>query len=203
MIRTTPFALVLALAAAAPASAQPLETFGIKLSLTASTIRTDLPSEDPETRHGGGGVLYAQWNGPGRASLVTEAGYLERGYSRWQSAYPDVMDPYAHRLDKRMQYVSVATLAKVPVAGTGAASAYVIAGPRMNALVGRRGEDVPGYDYRPVVWDGTAGVGLEMRGLPVLAEARYSRGFNDALSGDGWRGTAYHRALDIMVGVRF
>ncbi|HEX6910504.1 MAG TPA: outer membrane beta-barrel protein [Longimicrobium sp.] len=205
MIRTTPFALLLALAAAAPAAAQ-MQAYGLKLGATVSTLRTDLPSEDPLTRHGISGVLFAEWNGPGRTSLLTEAGYLERGYSRMAGAEPGTGDDpgYAYRLDRRMQYVTVAALAKLPAVELGPASTYAIAGPRMNALVGRRGEDVPGYDYRSVVWDGTVGIGAEaVRGLPVVAEARYSVGINDALSGGGWGEPAYHRAVDLMVGVKF
>lgn len=202
MIRTAPFALLLALAAAAPASAQ-LQAFGLKLGATVSTIETDLPSEDPLNRHGVGGVLFAEWNAPGRASLVTEAGYLERGYSREAGTWVDDTG-YGYRLDRRMQYVTVAALAKLPALDVGAASTYAVAGPRMNALVGRRGEDVPGYDYRSVVWDGTVGIGAEaVRGLPVMVEARYSFGISDALSGGGWGEPAYHRAVDLMVGVKF
>lgn len=204
MIRKAPFVLLLALAAAAPASAQTLEQFGIKLGGTVSTIETDLPSEDPVSRQGFNGVLFAQVGLPGPVALFAEAGYLERGYARMVSSVPEAStDPYEYRLDRRMQYVTVAALARLDLLRAGSASAYAVAGPRMNALVGRRGEDVPGYGYRSVVWDGTAGVGVEMRGLPVIAEARYSRGFNDALSGEGWRGTAYHRAVDVMLGIRF
>jgi hypothetical protein len=180
-----------------------VQAYGLKLGGTVSTIATDLPSENPLSRHGFSGVLFAEWNAPGRATLVTEAGYLERGYSRMAGVWVDD-EGYEYRLDRRMQYVSVAALAKVPAVAAGPASAYAIAGPRMNALVGRRGEDVDGFDYRHVVWDGTVGLGVEaVRGLPVLAEARFSFGINDALSGGGWGEPAYHRAVDVMVGVKF
>lgn len=205
MIRASSFAILLALAAAAPASAQAVETFGLKLGRTFSTVETDLPSEDPMSRQGHAGVLFAQWNGPGRTSLVTEAGYAERGYERVTGGGPDVIDGNLTYIDRRMQYVSLAAMAKVPVVAVGPASAYAVAGPRMNTLLGsRRGEDLPGYDYRLVTWDGTAGIGVEaVRGMPLLVEARYSFGLNDAFNGDGWRGSAYHRALDLVVGVRF
>lgn len=209
MIRHTPLALLLALAAAAPASAQ-LQSYGVKVGGTESTIQTDLPSEDPLRRRGISWTAFAEWNAPGALSLVTEAGVLERGYSRMSGATPDLGSGagYTYRQDRRMQYVSVAALAKLPVLRMGPASAYALAGPRMNALVGRRGEDagggMPDYAYNDVVWDVTAGVGVEgLRVLPLVVEARYNAGLNDALRGEGWRGEAYHRAVDVMVGIRF
>jgi opacity protein-like surface antigen len=209
MIRLAALAVLLALAAA-PASAQRVEAFGLKLGPTVSTIETDLPSEDPISRRGVNAVLFAQVGLPGPVSLVTEAGYLERGYARNTGSIPDdgSMEPYTYRLDRRMQYVTVAALARLDVARVGPVSAYAVAGPRMNALVGRRGEDtdggMPGYEYRSVAWDVTAGAGVELvRGLPVLVEARYNAGLNDALDGEGWRGSAYHRATEVLVGFRF
>lgn len=203
MIRKTPLVVLAALAAAVPATAQHVESFGFRLSATVSTIETDLPSEDAQVRDGSGAVLFVQWNGPGRISLVTEASYLERGYQRRQGASPDMIDLHGGWLDRRMQYVSVAALARVPVVRVGPVSSYAVAGPRMNALVGRRGEDVPGYSYSSIVWDGTAGIGLQVRRVPVTFEARYSHGFSDAFSGEGWRGSAHHRAVDYMIGLRF
>lgn len=208
MNRIPSFALLLALAAAAPASAQRLETYGFKFGPNTSTIQTDLPSEDPVRRHGVNAVLFAQLGLPGRLGLVTEAGYVERGYAREVSADPDVIMDDVYRLDRRMQYVTVAALARLDVARMGPASAYALAGPRMNALVGRRGEDtdngIPGYGYRAVAWDFSAGAGVELvNGLPLLLEARYNVGLNDAFQGEGWRGTAYHRAVDVVVGLKF
>ncbi|HST62011.1 MAG TPA: outer membrane beta-barrel protein [Longimicrobium sp.] len=221
MIRAS-FAVLLALAAAAaPASAQ-LQSHGVKIGGTESTIETDLPSEDPEARRGFNWMIFAEWNAPGALALVTEAGLVERGYSRisWTlpvadgsadaSVAPDVATPTEPpmRLDRRMQYVSVAALARVPVATVGPVAAYAIAGPRMNTLVGRRGDDSGDtsgeYGYRAVTWEATAGVGVEAtRWLPLLVEARYNAGLNDAFSGSGWSDEAYHRAVDVMVGVKF
>lgn len=210
MIRLASLALLLSLTAAAPMSAQAVEAFGIKFVGTESTIRTDLPSEDPIERRGMGGVLFAEWNVPGPASLVTEAGYLERGYSRMTGGGPAMGEEPGHmyRLDRRMAYVSVAALARLPLADVGPVGTYAIGGPRMNALVGRSGEDsgggMPEYGYNDVTWDATVGVGAELlRGLPVLVEARYNAGLNDAFSGEGWGEPAYHRAVDVMVGVKF
>lgn len=206
----TALAVLLALAAAAPASAQRVEAFGLKLGPTVSTIETDLASEDPISRDGFNAVVFAQVGLPGPLSLVTEAGYVERGYARNTGASPadGSAEPYTYRLDRRMQYVTVAALARLDVARVGPVSAYAVAGPRMNALVGRRGEDVdggmPGYRYSPVAWDATAGAGVELsRWLPVLVEARYNAGLNDALEGEDWRGSAYHRATEVLVGFRF
>lgn len=218
MIRPASFAVLLALAAAAPASAQTLQSYGIKLGGTESTIETDLPSEDPEARRGFNWMLFAEWSAPGALALVTEAGVVERGYSRLAYSYPAADGSFApdvaipteppRRLDRRMQYVSLAALARHPLASAGPVSAYAVAGPRMNTLIGRRGEDSGDtsveYAYRSVTWEATAGVGVEITSrLPLLVEARYSSGLNDAFSGGGWGDEAYHRAVDVMVGIKF
>lgn len=199
MSRSLPSVLLLALALAAsdaPASAQHLRAWGLKAGATLSSLQTDLPTEDPEQRRGFSGFVYGEVAGPGPASLVAEAGYLERGYTRDATVAVDD-EVFRRTLDKRFQYVSVAALAKV----RGPASLYVLAGPRMNALVGsRRGEGVPNYDYRPLVWDASFGVGAEAR--HVVAEVRYNVGLNDALQGD-WGESAYHRAVDFVLGWKF
>ena len=192
-------ALVLAAAGAAPASAQHLRAWGVKSGLTLSNLQTELASEDPEFRVGVSGFLFGEWSGSGRASVVAEAGYLQRGYARIVST--QVEDVVMERsLDRPFNYISLAALAKVRIARLGPASTYVVAGPRMNVLVGdRRGEDVPNYDYRSVVWDASVGVGAE--GRHTILEIRYSRGLNDALEGE-WGEPAYHRALDVVLGLK-
>lgn len=213
MIRSALYAAVLAAAVTVPASAQ-LQSYGLKVGATQSSIETELPSEDPVSRRGTSWTLFGEWNVPGPVSLVTEAGVAERGYARMASAQPTValfestVDPSEYRLDRRMQYVSVAALARLPLVSAGPVSAYAFAGPRMNTLIGRRGEDsdggMAGYTYRSVAWDATAGVGVEGSGwLPVVVEARYNRGINNAFNDDGWGEPAYHRAVDVMVGVKF
>jgi hypothetical protein len=211
MIRHATLAALLAVAAAAPASAQRVEAFGLKLGPTVSTVETNLASEDPVSRDGFNAVAFAQVGLPGPVSLVAEAGYLERGYARDHVGpipADGSTDPYAYRIDRRMEYVTVAALARLDVLRAGPVSAYAVAGPRVNALIGRRGEDVdgsmPGYRYSPVALETTAGAGVELtRWLPVLVEARYNAGLNDALKGDEWRGSAYHRAAEVLVGFRF
>lgn len=198
--------LALALLAAAPAHGQQLRAYGIKLGPTVSSIRTDLPTEDPEQRIGFSAFVFGEWSGPGRTGVMVEAGYLERGYSVSHLTVVEdgPMDAVLTegRLDKPFRYLSLAAMTRVSLPAVPGATTYVFAGPRVNALVGgRRGEDVPGYDYRPVVWDASFGVGAEGRRL--LAEVRVNAGLNDALTGEGWRESAYHRAVDFIVGVRF
>jgi hypothetical protein len=203
MIRASSFAMLLALAGAAPASAQAVETFGLKLGATVSSLETEL-NEQTFSRRGYTGVLFAQWNAPGRLSLVTEAGYSERGYEREIGWTPGMLDPDTRRVERRMQYVSLAALARVPVLPLGPVATYAVAGPRMNALLGsRRGDDEPGQNYRSVAWDGTVGLGADAVHGRVFLEARYNFGLSDAFSGAGWDDPAYHRVLDLMVGVKF
>jgi hypothetical protein len=215
MIRPLSFAVLLALAAAAPASAQALQSYGVKIGATESNVEVDLPSEEELGRRGVSWTAFAQWNVPGPVGLVTEAGVVERGYARMAgsaAAEPagDVAFPVEpmYRQDRRMQYVSVAALARLPVASAGPVAAYAFAGPRMNTLIGRRGDDSGDtsgeYGYRSVTWEATAGIGAEAtRGLPLLVEARYNAGIGDAFSGGGWGDQAHHRAVDVMVGVKF
>ncbi|HEX2081431.1 MAG TPA: porin family protein [Longimicrobium sp.] len=203
MPRSTPSVLLLTVALAissAPASAQHLRAWGLKGAATLSSIQTELPSEDPEQRRGYSAFVFGEWAAAGPLSLVAEAGYLERGYSRDASVAVDDR-VFEHRLDKRFQYVSVAALARVTAGTLGPVSPYVVAGPRMNALVGnRRGEGVPNYDYRPVVWDASIGAGMEAR--HAVLEVRYNVGLNDALQGE-WGEPAYHRAVDFVLGWKF
>jgi hypothetical protein len=203
MIRASSVAFLLALASAAPASAQTVETFGLKFGATVSSLETEL-NEQTFSRRGYTGVLFAQWNAPGRLSLVTEAGYSERGYEREIGWRPGMLDPDRGRVERRMQYASVAALAKVPVLPLGPVAGYAVAGPRVNALLGsRRGGDLPGQNYRSVALDGTVGLGAEAVHGRVLLEARYNFGLSDAFSGLGWDEPAYHRVLDLVVGVKF
>lgn len=216
MIRASSFAVLLALAAAAPASAQALQSYGVKIGATESSVKVDLPFEEELSRRGLSWTAFAQWNVPGPVALVTEAGVVERGYARMMGSAAtngpaaDVAIPVepSFRQDRRMQYVSVAALARLPVASAGPASAYAFAGPRMNTLIGRRGDDASytsgEFGYRAVTWEATAGIGAEAtRWLPLLVEARYNTGLGDAFSGGGWGDEAYHRAVDVMVGVKF
>jgi Outer membrane protein beta-barrel domain len=203
MSRSIPSVLLLALAlslSAAPAPAQQLRAWGLKAGSTLSSIQTELPSEDPEQRRGYSALAFGEWTAAGPLSLVAEAGYVERGYERDATVTVDDQ-VFPHRLDKRFQYVSLAALAKVTVGTVGPLSGYVVAGPRVNALVGsRRGEDVPDYEYRPVVWDASVGAGVEVR--HAVLEVRYNRGLNDALQGS-WGEPAYHRAVDFVLGWKF
>ena len=195
---------LLFLLAATPLSAQQFRAAGIKLGGTVSTIQTNLPSEEPVSRRGLTGVLFAEWAASARTALVAEAGYVERGYAREFSSAPDGGGGTAeHRDDFPFRYVSVAALGKVEVLDAGPAAAYVLAGPRANVLLCCEAEDVPEYDYRRLAWDAAAGIGARAsRGLPLLAEVRVSFGLSDALQGD-WRGQAYHRAVDLLVGIEF
>lgn len=203
MRRSAPPVLLLALAlalTAAPAPAQHLRAWGIKAGSTLSSIHTTLPSEDPHRRHGYAALVFGEWTGAGLLSLVAEAGYLERGYTRYATVGPD--DQVSRRkLDRRFQYVSLAALSKARIGTLGPLSTYVVAGPRMNALVGsRRGEGVPGYDYGSVVWEASAGAGVEAR--RAVLEVRYNRGLNNALQGY-WGQPAYHHAVEFVLGWKF
>lgn len=196
--------LALGVLAAAPAHAQ-MRAYGIKAGATVSDIQTDLPSEDPESRQGISALIFGEWSGAGATGLVVEAGYVERGYSRMGQTVIDDGGSDAviltRKHDKPFRYVSVAALGRLELLRLPGAAFYALAGPRLNALVGgRSGEEMPGYDYWPVVWDATGGIGFESGS--ILAEVRYNAGLNDALSGDGWGEAAYHRALDVIVGVR-
>ncbi|HEU0299409.1 MAG TPA: outer membrane beta-barrel protein [Longimicrobium sp.] len=188
------FALALALSAA-PAPAQHPRAWGVKAGPTVSSIHTELPSEDAQRRRGYAALLFGEWAGSGLLSLVAEAGYVERGYTRDATVGPG--DPVSRRLDRRFQYVSLAALSKARVGTLGPMSTYVVAGPRMNALVGSsRGEGVPGS----VVWEASAGAGAE--GRHAVVEVRYNRGLNNAMRAP-WTQPAYHHAVDFVLGWKF
>jgi hypothetical protein len=193
------FALALALSAA-PVSAQHPRAWGIKAGSTLSSIDTELPSEDPQRRRGYAALVFGEWTGAGPLSLVAEAGYVERGYTRDATVIVDDQ-VFERQVDRRFQYVSLAALSKARVGTLGPLSTYVVAGPRINALVGsRRGEGVPGYDYGSVVWEASAGAGAEAR--HAVLEVRYNRGLNNALRGS-WGQPAYHHAVEFVLGWKF
>ena len=83
-----------------------------KIGSTSSTIATDLPPEDPEVRHGWSVLAFAEWFEARRTSLVTEAGYVQRGYSRSMQIAVDVYISPVHHLDKPFEYVSLVALAR-------------------------------------------------------------------------------------------
>lgn len=203
------------IALAAPAHGQLVRGYGLKAGLTYSDVRSpDLDgggerslSLDTERRPGMAILGFVEWLTTPAFSLVTEAGYLQRGFQQTVEVRTDPGPGGAldeHPLDTRLDYASVAALAKLR-RPTGAAVPYISGGPRVDFFLGGTpsGDGSLASSYAPAAVGGTIGVGVEIpQALPValFVEARYNIDISNALP-DVPR-DAYNNAFDLLVGVR-
>lgn len=146
-----------------------------------------------------------------RVVLVTEAGYVERGFSVvYFPAPPPLLPggpvPEPSRQDTRFRYATVSPLVEVAVLDRQHVGIHALAGPRLNILLSPRRELAGlGPAYRKFVWEASTGLGVRSRTrIPVLLEGRYNHGLSSANASE-WLGESRaalrHRAFDLLVGV--
>lgn len=204
------------IALVAPAHAQIIRGYGVKAGLTYSNVRSpDLDfggsgtsiSFDTERRPGVAIFGFVEWLDMPFFSIVTEAGYVQRGFQ-----YVEEMRTgpgsggyiEEQTFDTRFDYLSMAALARLRWP-SGALTPYVLGGPRLDFFLGGDPDEegTLASSYASTSLGSTFGVGAEVsRGLPValFAEARYSVDFTNALP-DVPR-DAYNNAFDVVIGVR-
>ncbi|WP_456428572.1 outer membrane beta-barrel protein [Rhodocaloribacter sp.] len=194
-----------------PARAQAIRGFGVKIGPTSSDIRTDAGFEnDPlvEKRHRRTGLVafvFVEWLDASPLSIVTEAGYAQRGYYTEHERRDARNDPAGtFRVTTRFDYVSSAALLKFRHTGTSLAP-YALAGPRLDVFLGGNPDNDPIAEaYNSLAAGGVVGFGVETESLlpvSVFLEARYSFDLTNALP-DVPR-DAYNNAFDVLIGVRF
>ncbi|MEM9665581.1 MAG: porin family protein [Bacteroidota bacterium] len=196
-----------------PAQAQVLRGYGLKLGPTASDINSpDLEFEggdplrfDTVRRYGVAAFVYAEWFSQPFFSLVTEAGYTQRGFAIEYEGRDAQNNPSGTvRTDDRFDYLSTSMLlkARLPLR---ADAPYVLAGPRLDFFLGGSpsGEGTLASAYSSTAFGGSIGLGVEVDALEVLTlfvESRY--GFDVTNSLPDVPRDAYNTAFDLLIGIR-
>ena len=199
-----------ALALSLPAAAQPLQSFGLKAGLTAASAFDNIA--DYERRLGLDVRAYVEGFDLGAVSLVTEAGYAQRGFVEVQEELgPSGEHCGTVKSNTRLDYLTAALLVKAQREGA-FASPYVLAGPRLDALVGRRpgtfeysvgpSESQDAGLYDSPAFGGTVGAGAVLHRLPVpvLVEARFNLDVTDSMP--GIPRDVRNNAFDLLIGIR-
>lgn len=173
--------------------AQAIRTFGIKAGAAAATQVWDYssPFNDLETgtRWGVDIGLYMEWFTMPVFSLVSEVHYIQKGMSFslpfTTEQYPDGTGYYVTK-SPRADYVSIPLMAKARFLN-GQPLPYIIGGPRVDFLVGTKGD---GFglvvdNFEKVDFGATIGVGIEINSVESLhlgMEIRFSPSFTDSFS---------------------
>lgn len=205
--------LLVIVAGSRPALGQLLRGYGLKAGVTSSDVRSpdlDLGREealtlDTKRRTGIVVLAYLEWLDLPAFSIVTEAGYVQRGFATESNARDAQNNPAGTvRLPTRFDYVSFAVQAKVRLPN-GFIRPYAVAGPRIDIFVGDRDEEgTLASSYSTTAFGGTIGAGLETpRLVPVtlFGEVRYNFDVTNSLP-DVPR-DAYNNAFDLLIGLRF
>jgi len=173
--------------------AQAIRTVGIKAGATAATQDWDRssPFNDLETDHRWGVDvgLYVEWLNLPVFSLTSEIHYIQKGMSISLTVTtpqsPDGTGEYFTSLP-RADYVSVPLLAKARFLD-GQLLPYIVGGPRVDFLVGTKGEgfDLVVDNFEEIDFGATIGVGVEVNSFDPFhlgMEIRFSPSFTDSYS---------------------
>ena len=205
-------ALVLSLFFISQTEAQLLKSFGAKLAYTSSGQEFDYSSAgftlNPDRRNGFGVGLYAEWLNLPIVSVVTEVDYVQRGMvMEYPMTGPESPAEQIGTImnDNRLDYLSIPILAKATVP-MGLVSPYVIAGPRIDLLLGHNDESISYRllyeNFKKTSMGGTVGAGAQLNTiLPIdlLLEFRYNFYFTDTYKTDLLK--IRNNAFDVWVGV--
>jgi len=194
-----------------PAQAQWIRGYGLKAGLTSSDVRSpnvfnnDAFNENRHRRTGVAAFAFVEWLDAPLFSVVTEAGYTQRGFY-FEHEVRDAQNNPAGTVKtfNRFDYLSTAALAKLRY-DRGAVVPYLMGGPRLNVLVGGDPDDEGSLAdvFTPTAFGGTVGVGTEVdRLLPVslFLELRYSFDVTNSLP-DAPR-DIYNNGFDVLLGIR-
>ncbi len=214
---------ILLLVAAAPAQAQVLQHYGVRLGGNVSYLALELEGTGDthfaSDRHVGFQVAgFAEVLDTPSFSVLAELEYARRGYAgeipETSRETPEPVEPIRiARATTVLHYLSVPVLARLRLPGERAVVPYALAGPRVDLLVGRN----PGrYEFSYGTFEddtaealaafgvsGTVGLGAafqSMLGREVRVEARYLFGLTDLLP-EGKAVDASNRGIDFSVGI--
>jgi hypothetical protein len=212
MIPRTLAALLVALIVAPSAHAQFLHSYGLRIGGNTSTLDADII--DFERRTGFQVAAFAELLPTPVFSVQAEVEYARRGFVSEQELRGADNEPLGVvRATTALDYLSVPVLARVryPV---GAVTAYALAGPRLDFLVGRSPgrfefsdgtevEDEFGQNVEGTSLSGSVGIGAAfgaLLGREVRVETRYNFGLTDLLP-EGDAVDLRHSGFDFSVGV--
>lgn len=204
------FLLLLMAALAVPAQAQLIRGYGVKGGLTNSDVRS--PALDgigitfeTKRRNGLAAFAFVEWLSGPLFTVVTEAGYVQRGFTTTLEVRDAQNNPVgSFRADDRLDYLSFAALAKVR-RSNGRLAPYALAGPHLDFFLGGDPDEegTLASSYATTAFGGTVGVGIEAAlQIPawVFLEIRYSFDVTNSLP-DVPR-DAYNNAFDVLLGIR-
>lgn len=188
---------------ALPVQAQSPISYGVKAGFTSSSVSTNMFADEIERREGLSAVAFAEWFDMSYFSLLTELGYVQRGYSKTV----EVRNPQGERLgteekSTRFDYLTVAALAKLQYSGP-AFQPYAVAGPRGDVLRGGAPSNLVTDQYDTLAFGGTIGAGVELGKqllpVPVYLEVRYNADVTNSLS--CCPRDMSNQAFDILLGI--
>jgi hypothetical protein len=211
-MRLIPAALVVSFllsGLALPTQAQILDSYGVKAGFTSSTVSESRVAGDIDRRAGGAAVAFAEWIDASYFSLLTEFGYVQRGYS----TTVQIRDSRAvlirtQEASLRLDYLTLAVLPKLQYKES-VLQPYAFVGPRADVMM--RGASSTGFleqriadRYDTIAFGGTIGVGIEagkqLLPVPVFLEARYNADVTDSLS--CCPSEMRNQVFDILLGVK-
>lgn len=211
-IRLLPVAFAFLFFAVAPsAHAQLFQQAGLRAGAVSSSVTGS--GEIADDRHLGFGVLlFAEWLDIGPLSLITEAGYMQRGFTQDRGVClyrAQASTCYSHTSTTYLHYLSMATLAKLQYT-RGPSAPYVLLGPRLEIQINRGREFTYARMAEQIIWHGTVGAGVELNrllGLPLFTEIRYSFALENALAEENRQSAldpaGYNRSVEVMLGITF
>jgi hypothetical protein len=204
------FILAAFVSAASMTHAQLVRGYGIKLGTVAANQTwkyTGAPELTTSERWGVTGGVYIELLDLPVIGVVGEIQYTQKGMKFsipvTTASQPEGTGQFI-TLSPKVDYLSVPVLAKVRLPFP-AFSPYIIAGPRMDLLLSKRGDgfDAVVDEFKSTEVGGTFGVGVELRTLlPVglLAEIRYNPSFRDAFKSEFL--SVRNHSFDFLVGLQ-
>lgn len=211
------FVVLLVLLCGQPIEAQPLR-YGLKAGPSLTNIASSFPQENLDPSYGwrkGFSVLgIGEWGATSHLSLVTEMGYVQRGYENTIEARNEVGESLGTITETTsFGYASGAVLGKGRRPGS--VTPYAVLGPRIDVLLhssfhtprkisGGTSENIVTRNYDTVTVGGTIGVGVETRRLfpgRAFVEMRYGTDVTDSLSSAPRE--IRNRTIDLLIGITF
>ena len=194
---------------ALPTQAQIVDSYGVRAGFTSSTVSESRVAGDIDRRAGFSAVAFAEWFNASYFSLLTELGYVQRGYSTTvQIRDSRTVLIRTQEESLRLDYLTLAVLPKLQYKEP-ALQPYAFFGPRADVML--RGSSTTGVleqriadRYDTIAFGGTIGVGVEvgkqMLPVPVLLEARYNADVTDSLS--CCPSEMRNQVFDILLGIK-
>ena len=198
--------------------AQALRSYGVKAAFTsaATSYQSNGSSRDYDRRRGINVALFAEWQETSYLSVLVQMEYAQRGFvSAFQPGAPSRIDPVAGHAENvvatRIDYLSALVPLKIRYPLGKRLTPFVLAGPRVDVLLGQRAEAYGGTfgpeqfklrDLRRSQVGLSTGAGIALGGLGKTAlsiEARYNLDLTNASSTS--EAKIKHNAFDIWFGI--